>query len=89
VQTDDLERERRRKAVAEVLGCQALEGVRPSSTHLAEMQRYADGLVSLEELLTELSAYGSALHGQQLTSMKAGSERSLPCLIRTARQAAG
>jgi hypothetical protein len=54
VQTDDFERERRRKAVAEVLGCLALEGVRPSSAHLAEMQRYADGLVSLEELLTEL-----------------------------------
>lgn len=54
MQTDDLERERRRKAVAEVLGCQALEGVRPSSTHLAEMQRYADGLVSLDELLEEL-----------------------------------
>jgi TPR repeat protein len=54
VQTDELKGERRRKAVAEVLGCQALEGVRPSSTHLAEMQRYADGLVSLDELLTEL-----------------------------------
>ncbi len=54
MQTDELERERRRKAVAEVLGCQALQGVRPSSTHLAEMQRYADGLVSLDELLTEL-----------------------------------
>ncbi|WP_367576149.1 hypothetical protein [Pseudomonas helvetica] len=40
--------------MAEVLACQALEGVRPSSTHLAEMQRYADGLVSLDELLTEL-----------------------------------
>lgn len=54
MQTDDLERERRRKAVAEVLACQVLDGVRPSSSHLAEMQRYADGLVSLEELLTEL-----------------------------------
>jgi hypothetical protein len=54
VQTDELERERRRKAVAEVLGCQALEGVRPSSTHLAELQRYADGLVGLDELLMEL-----------------------------------
>ncbi|WP_419866620.1 hypothetical protein [Pseudomonas fluorescens] len=28
--------------------------MRPSSTHLAEMQRYADGLVSLDELLEEL-----------------------------------
>lgn len=54
MQTYELERERRRKAVAEVLGCQALDGVRHSSTHLAEMQRYADGLVSLDELLTEL-----------------------------------
>jgi hypothetical protein len=54
MQIVDLERERRRKAVAEVLGCQALDGVRHSSTYLAEMQRYADGLVSLEELLTEL-----------------------------------
>ncbi len=54
MQTDDLERERRRKAVAEVLACQLLDGVRPSSTHLAELQRYADGLVSLDELLKEL-----------------------------------
>jgi hypothetical protein len=54
VQIDEHERERRRKAVAEVLGCQALEGVRPSSTHLAELQRYVDGLVSLDELRTEL-----------------------------------
>lgn len=54
MQTEELERELRRKAVAEVLGCQALEGVRPSSTHLAELQRYADGLVSLDELLMEL-----------------------------------
>jgi hypothetical protein len=54
VHNDDFERERRRKAVAEVLGCQALEGARPSSTHLAELQRYADGLVSLDELLKEL-----------------------------------
>lgn len=54
MQTDDFERERRRKAVAEVLGCQALEGVRPSSAHIAELQRYADGLVSLDELLAEL-----------------------------------
>ncbi len=54
MQIDGLERERRRKAVAEVLGCQALEGVRPSSAHLAEMQRYADGIVSLDELLAEL-----------------------------------
>lgn len=56
MQTDDLERERRRKAVAEVLACHVLDGVRPSSTHLAELQRYADGLVSLDELLTELIA---------------------------------
>ncbi|WP_157831302.1 hypothetical protein [Pseudomonas sp. 43NM1] len=54
MQIDEQERERRRKAVSEVLGCQALEGVRPSSTHLAELQRYADGLVSLDELLMEL-----------------------------------
>lgn len=54
MQIDDLERERRRKAVAEVLGCQALEGMRHSSAHLDEMQRYADGLVSLDELLAEL-----------------------------------
>jgi hypothetical protein len=56
VQTDDLERERRRKAVAEVLAYQVLDGLRPSSSHLAEMQRYADGLVSLDELLTDLIA---------------------------------
>lgn len=57
MQIDEYERERRRKAVAEVLGCQVLDGVRHSSTHLAEMQRYADGLVSLDELLTELIEY--------------------------------
>lgn len=56
MQIDDLERELRRKAVAEVLGCQALAGARHSAAHLAEMQRYADGLVSLDELLTELIA---------------------------------
>jgi len=54
MQIDDLKRERRRRAVAEVLACQALEGARPSATHLAELQRYADGLVSLDELLREL-----------------------------------
>lgn len=54
MQNDELERERRRKAVAEVLGCRALEGVRPSSTHLADLQRYVDGLVSIEELRTEV-----------------------------------
>lgn len=54
MQIDDIYRERRRKALSEVLGCQVLDGVRHSSTHLAEMQRHADGLVSLEELLTEL-----------------------------------
>lgn len=56
MQTDDLKRERRRKAVAEVLACQVFDVVRPSSTYLAEMQRYADGLVSLDELLTDLIA---------------------------------
>ncbi|MFJ2322080.1 hypothetical protein [Pseudomonas sp. NPDC087817] len=56
METDDFERERRRKAVAEVLACQVVDGVRPSSSHLAEMQRYADGLVSLDELLTDLIA---------------------------------
>ncbi|MGH8452465.1 hypothetical protein [Pseudomonas sp.] len=48
------EHERRRKAVAEVLGCRALEGGRPSSTHLLALQRYVDGLVSLDELSAEL-----------------------------------
>ncbi|WP_204124923.1 hypothetical protein [Pseudomonas sp. 008] len=42
--------------MAEVLACQVVDGVRPSSSHLAEMQRYADGLVSLDELLTDLIA---------------------------------
>lgn len=54
MQIDDLERELRRKAVAEVLGCQAFEGARHSPAHLAEMQRYADGLVSLDELMAAL-----------------------------------
>ena len=54
MQIDDLEPERRRRAVAEVIGCQALDDVRASSTHRAEMHRYADGLVSLDELLAEL-----------------------------------
>lgn len=54
MQINDLERELRRKAVAEVLGCQALEGARHSTAHLAEMQRYADGLVSLDELMAAL-----------------------------------
>lgn len=54
VRNYERERERRRKAVAEVLGCRALEGVRPSSTHLLALQRYVDGLVSLDELRAEL-----------------------------------
>ena len=54
MQIDEQERERRRKAVFEVLGCRALEGMWPSSAHLAELQRYVDGLVSLDELRTEL-----------------------------------
>lgn len=54
MQIDEHERERRRKAVGEVLGCQALDGVRPSSMRLLELQRYVDGLVSLNELWTEL-----------------------------------
>lgn len=54
MQIDEHGRERRRKAVAEVLGCQALEGRRPFTTHLVALQRYIDGHVELDELRAEL-----------------------------------
>jgi hypothetical protein len=52
------ERERRRQAVAKVLGCQALEGVRPSAAQRQRLERYVAG-----ETTTTLLA---ELRGQQL-----------------------
>jgi len=52
------ERERRRQAVAKVLGCQALEGLRPSPAQRQRLERYVAGETT-ETLLAEL-------RGQQL-----------------------
>lgn len=52
------ERERRRQAVAKVLGCQALEGLRPSPAQRQRLERYVAGETT-ETLLDEL-------RGQQL-----------------------
>lgn len=54
MQIDEDKRERRRKAVAAEIDCQALEGGRLTAEHLAELQRYVDGQVSLDELRAEL-----------------------------------
>lgn len=51
---DEIERERRRKAVASEIGCQALQGVRHSAEQMVGLQRYIDGEVSLDELRAEL-----------------------------------
>ncbi|MNB80025.1 hypothetical protein D3C75_267800 [compost metagenome] len=47
------ERERRRQAVAKVLGCQALEGLRPSPAQRQRLERYVAGETT-ETLLAEL-----------------------------------
>ncbi|KJK07865.1 antitoxin VbhA family protein [Pseudomonas tussilaginis] len=54
MQIDEDERERRRKAVAAEIGCQALEGVRHSAEQMVGLQRYVNGEVSLDELRAEL-----------------------------------
>ncbi|MFJ2550189.1 antitoxin VbhA family protein [Pseudomonas sp. NPDC087612] len=54
MQIDEHERERRRIAVAVEIGCQALEGGQLTAEHLAELQRYVDGQVCLDELRAEL-----------------------------------
>ncbi|AUF96317.1 hypothetical protein CXQ80_10990 [Pseudomonas sp. 02C 26] len=51
---DEHERERRRVAVSEVLGSQALQGLRHSAEQMVGLQRYIDGEVSLDELRAEL-----------------------------------
>ncbi|QPG63834.1 antitoxin VbhA family protein [Pseudomonas sp. BIGb0427] len=54
MEIDGVERERRRKAVAAEIACLALDGVRIAAERFAQLQRYVDGQVSLEELRAEL-----------------------------------
>lgn len=51
---DGVERERRREAVAAEIACLALDGGRLAAERLAQLQRYVNGQVSLEELRAEL-----------------------------------
>lgn len=48
------ERERRRRAVVEMTGCQALEGYRVSPAHQALLERYIDGELEIEDMLEQL-----------------------------------
>lgn len=54
METDEIERERRREAVAAEIACLALDGRKLAAERMARLQRYVDGQVSLEELRTEL-----------------------------------
>ncbi|MDD2059118.1 antitoxin VbhA family protein [Pseudomonas sp. GD03860] len=48
------ERERRRKAVAAEIACLTLDGGQLAAERVAQLQRYIDGEVSLEQLRAEL-----------------------------------
>ncbi|MNP61737.1 hypothetical protein D3C76_1569540 [compost metagenome] len=54
MEINEIERERRREAVAAEIACLALDGGRLAAERLAQLQRYVDGRVSLEELRAEL-----------------------------------
>lgn len=54
MEINEIERERRREAVAAEIACLALDGGRLATERLAQLQRYVDGQVSLEELRAEL-----------------------------------
>ena len=54
MEIDGVERERRRKAVAAEIACLVLDGGRLAAERLAQLQRYVDGRVSLQELRAEL-----------------------------------
>jgi ribosomal protein S3 len=51
---DEIERERRRDAVAAEIACLALDKGKLAAERLARLQGYIDGHVSLEELRAEL-----------------------------------
>lgn len=51
---DEIERERRREAVAAEIACLALGGGKLATERLGRLQGYIDGHVSLEELRAEL-----------------------------------
>ncbi|MNR60696.1 hypothetical protein D3C85_1822450 [compost metagenome] len=57
--TESDERERRRRAVAEMTGCQALEGYKASPAHQALLERYIEGELEVgdirEQLLREVA----------------------------------
>lgn len=54
MEIDEIERKRRREAVATEIACLALDGRRLAAERLAQLQGYVEGQVSLEELRTEL-----------------------------------
>ncbi len=54
MEIDEIERERRREAVAAEIACLALDGGRLAAERLAQLQRYVDCRVSLQELRAEL-----------------------------------
>ncbi|MFJ4066171.1 hypothetical protein ACIPW4_12825 [Pseudomonas sp. NPDC089996] len=54
MEIDEIERERRREAVAAEIACLALDGGKLAAERMARLQRYVDGQVSLEELRAEL-----------------------------------
>ncbi|MNJ64674.1 hypothetical protein D3C77_606410 [compost metagenome] len=54
MELDEIERERRREAVAVEVACLALDGGQLAAERLVQLQRYVDGQVSLEELRAEL-----------------------------------
>lgn len=51
---NEIERERRRDAVAAEIACLALDGGKLAAERLARLQDYIDGQVTLEELRAEL-----------------------------------
>ena len=51
---DEIERERRREAVAAEIASLVLDGGKRSAKRLARLQGYVDGQVSIEELRVEL-----------------------------------
>lgn len=54
MEIDEIERAHRREAVAAEIACLALDGGRLAAERLAQLQRYVDGRVSLQELRAEL-----------------------------------
>ncbi|MNG32943.1 hypothetical protein D3C84_1190750 [compost metagenome] len=52
--TESDERERRRRAVAEMTGCQALEGYKASPAQQALLERYIEGELEIGDIREQL-----------------------------------